>query len=203
MTNSIHTLLLSALLIIPSFLFATESESTDRVPAIRGIVYDETDTPLTGATVRIEGTAQGTTTNSEGRFALRHMPKGIYKITVSFIGYASQTKTADLTNHNQVFLSFALIPDENVLSDVEVFGERYKQPQKLDAITRMPLRPSEQIQSISVISDKSITEQGALTVTDAVRNVPGVTLFGSSGGVRESMSTRGYRGVPILKTGSG
>lgn len=65
----------------------------------------------------------------------------------------------------------------------------------------MPLRPSEQIQSISIISDKSITEQGALTVTDAVKNVPGVTLFGSYGGVRESMSSRGYRGIPILKNG--
>lgn len=201
MTKSIFTLLLSVLLMIPSLLFATESESADRIPAIRGVVYDETDTPLAAATIRIEGTSQGTTTNGEGRFALRHLPKGLYKITVSFIGYASQTKTADLTNHKNVFLSFTLLPDENVLSDVEVFGERYKQPQKLDAITRMPLRPSEQIQSISVISDKSITEQGALTVTDAVRNVPGVTLFGSYGGVRESMSSRGYRGVPILKNG--
>jgi len=90
---------------------------------------------------------------------------------------------------------------DNSLNAVEVFGERYKQPEKLDAITRMPLRPSEQIQSISIISDKMIAEQGALTITDAVRNVPGVTLFGSYGGVRESLSTRGYRGVPVLKNG--
>ena len=65
----------------------------------------------------------------------------------------------------------------------------------------MPLRPSEQIQSISVISDKVIAEQGALTITDAVRNVPGVTLFGSYGGVKESMSLRGFRGIPVLKNG--
>ena len=89
----------------------------------------------------------------------------------------------------------------NALNAVEVFGERHKQPEKLDAITRMPLRPSEQIQSISVISDKVIAEQGALTITDVARNVPGVTLFGSYGGTRESMSIRGYRGVPILKNG--
>lgn len=49
----------------------------------------------------------------------------------------------------------------------------------------MPLRPSEQIQSISVISEKSITEQGALTVTD-VAEMYGVTLFGSYGGVRKA-----------------
>jgi len=46
---------------------------------------------------------------------------------------------------------------------VEVFGERNKQPEKLDAITRLPLKPSEQIQSISVISSKLIEQQGALS----------------------------------------
>ena len=49
------TLLLLVLLIFPSLLFATEPESVDRVPAIRGVVYDETDTPLASATVQIEG----------------------------------------------------------------------------------------------------------------------------------------------------
>lgn len=199
--KSICTFLLFALLLLPSVLFATESESPDRVPGIRGVVYDETNSPLVAATIQIEENGKGTTTNSEGRFILKNLSKGIYKITVSFIGYTSQTKTVDLTARNTAHLSLTLLPDENLLSTVEVFGERYQQPQKLDAITRMPLRPSEQIQSISVISEKSITEQGALTVTDAIRNVPGITLFGSYGGVKESMSTRGYRGVPILKNG--
>lgn len=145
------TLLLLVLLIFPSLLFATEPESVDRVPAIRGVVYDETDTPLASATVQIEGTTIGTTTNSEGRFILRNLARKVYKINVSFVGYATQTRTVDLTSRSVAQLSFTLLPDDNLLSTVEVFGERYKQPKKLDAITRMPLRPSEQIQSISVI----------------------------------------------------
>ncbi|MCM0342102.1 TonB-dependent receptor [Bacteroides fragilis] len=201
MKQMYSALLVLVLLIFPSLLFATESESADRVPTIRGVVYDETDTPLASATVQIEGTTIGTTTNSEGRFILRNLAHKVYKINISFVGYVTQTRTVDLTSRNVAQLSFTLLPDENLLSTVEVFGERYKQPKKLDAITRMPLRPSEQIQSISVISEKSIAEQGALTVIDVTKNVPGVTLFGSYGGVRESMSIRGYRGVPILKNG--
>ena len=156
------TLLLLVLLIFPSLLFATEPESVDRVPAIRGVVYDETDTPLASATVQIEGTTIGTTTNSEGRFILRNLARKVYKINVSFVGYVTQTRTVDLTSRSVAQLSFTLLPDDNLLSTVEVFGERYKQPKKLDAITRMPLRPSEQIQSISVISEKSITNRGHL-----------------------------------------
>lgn len=193
-------LLLWALTALPTIIQA-EEEAPDRVPSIRGIVYDETHAPMMAATVFIEGTTQGTTTNSEGRFALRHLTKGKYKIGVSFVGYATQLREVDLEAQNSVFLTFELKPDNNQLEAVEVFGERYKQPTKLEAVTRMPLRPSEQIQSISIISDKSIAEQGALTVNEATRNVPGVSLFGSYGGVRESMSIRGYRGVPILKNG--
>lgn len=87
------------------------------------------------------------------------------------------------------------------IEEVELFGERKKQPQGLEAITRLPLKTRDQIQSISVISHKAIEELGALTVTDVAKNVPGVTLFSSYGGVNESMSIRGYRGVPVLKNG--
>ena len=86
------TLLLLVLLIFPSLLFATEPESVDRVPAIRGVVYDETDTPLASATVQIEGTTIGTTTNSEGRFILRNLARKVYKINVSFVGRSEERR---------------------------------------------------------------------------------------------------------------
>lgn len=87
------------------------------------------------------------------------------------------------------------------IEEVELFGEKSKQPEGLEAITRMPLKPRDQIQSISVISYKVIEGLGGLTVTDVAKNIPGVTQFGSYGGTRESMSIRGYRGVPVLKNG--
>ena len=89
----------------------------------------------------------------------------------------------------------------NVLNEVEIFGDRNTKQRGLENVTRFPGSPQDQLQSISVISEKLITEQGALTVTDVAKNVPGVTLFGSYGGNRESMSIRGYRGTPILRNG--
>lgn len=166
---------------------------------VKGYVYDENGDPLTSATVVIEGSNLSALTDSDGSFIFKGLPKNAKKITVSFIGYKPNTQALDLGNEMQK-LRFDM-QVSNTLEEIEVFGERYKQPEKLDAITRMPLRPSEQIQSISVISEKVISEQGALTITDAVRNVPGVTLFGSYGGVKESMSSRGFRGIPVLKNG--
>ncbi len=84
---------------------------------------------------------------------------------------------------------------------IEVFGSRYRAPKKIDFITRLPLRVSEQIQSISVVSEAMIEKQGTLTLSDATRNVVGVSTFATYGGASESLSARGFRGLPVLKNG--
>ena len=90
---------------------------------------------------------------------------------------------------------------ETPIEQVELFGELKKQPRKMEIITRMPLKPRDQIQSISIISEKAIADMGALSITDAAKNIPGVVLFSTYGGGAESMSIRGYRGTPTLKNG--
>ncbi len=90
---------------------------------------------------------------------------------------------------------------ETEIEEVELFGLKNRQPEGLEVITRLPLKTRDQIQSISVISHKVIEDLGGLTITDVAKNIPGVTQFGSYGGTRESMSIRGYRGVPVLKNG--
>lgn len=106
----------------------------------------------------------------------------------SLFVFAQQTKKDTLKNETNIEV-------------VELFGVAKKQPVGLEAITRLPLKTRDQIQNISVISYKVIEDLGGLTVTDVAKNVPGVTLFSSYGGGRESMSIRGYRGVPVLKNG--
>lgn len=186
--------------IITLFLFLIIGITIVSAQVIKGRVLDENGDPIASATVAIKELQKGVSTDESGKFRFTNLPKRELTLVVSFVGYNNNEKKVDLKNNEEVHIQFDMISNAN-LSEIEVFGERYKQPEKLDAITRMPLRPSEQIQSISVISDKVIAEQGALTITDAVRNVPGVTLFGSYGGVKESMSLRGFRGIPVLKNG--
>ena len=104
-------------------------------------------------------------------------------------------------DHQSREINFTLLPMLNALTEVEVFGTKNKPTEKLDAITRLPLKPSDQIQSISIISNKLIEQQGALSVIEGVRNVPGVYTYATYGGVRESISSRGFRGIPTLKNG--
>ena len=191
--------MLKRLTIISCFIFAIFSMASAH--SIKGIVYDENDNPLPYASVIIEHSKQGTITNQSGFFQFPKVDDGLKTVTVSFIGYKKASQQVQVNSDASQTLDFHLQVDPNSINEVEVFGSRYKQPEKIATITRMPLRPSEQIQSISVISEKMIAQQGVQTITEAVQNIPGVTLFGSYGGVRESMSIRGYRGVPVLKNG--
>lgn len=69
------------------------------------------------------------------------------------------------------------IKKECTIKEVELFGECKKQPQDLDAITRLLLNTRDQIQSISVVSHKAIEQLGVLSVTDVAKNVPGLRVF--------------------------
>ncbi|MHC2990613.1 hypothetical protein OB13_03075 [Pontibacter sp. HJ8] len=168
---------------------------------IKGNVLQANGQPVEAASIVIEQLQVGTTTNQAGEFFLHRLPEGTYLVRAMLLGYEQASQEVQLTQGEIKELSFQLTPSSKQVAEVEVFGVRDKQPEKLDVITRLPLKPSEQIQSISVISDRLIREQGALTITDVTRNVPGVYNFATYGNKRESMSSRGFRGIPVVKNG--
>ncbi|RIJ37398.1 TonB-dependent receptor [Pontibacter oryzae] len=168
---------------------------------ITGKVLRENGQPVPSASVVVENTRYGTVTDEQGAFEIKRLPAGTYQVRAMLLGFESNVKQVTLNQNESKAITFTLAAKVNQVTQVEVFGERDKQPEKLDAITRLPLKPSEQIQSISVISEKLIEQQGALTVIEGVRNVPGVYTYSTYGGVRESISSRGFRGIPTLKNG--
>jgi len=166
---------------------------------LKGKIVDEQYKPLSDITIR--HAKKGTKTNKHGYFEIFIDRPGNFRVKVSGIGFPEKTIVVIPQGKETILEEIVYRKEQYNIDDVEVFGERNKKPRGLEDITRMPLKPSDQIQTISVISNKVIQDQGALTITDAVRNIPGVTLFGSYGGVRESMTTRGFRGIPVLKNG--
>ena len=127
------------------------------------------------------------------------LPRGTHTVRISALGYQPYYGTLSIEGQDQV-LDVSLRSGTE-LEQIEVFGTRYGHPDKIEALTRLPLETYEQIQSISVISEKVIEQQGALTILEATRNVPGVYTFATYGGRTESMSSRGFRGIPMLKNG--
>ncbi len=74
-------------------LFTTNSFSQ-----ITGKVTDEAGIPLPYASVFLQGTTNGTSTNNEGDYYLE-VPEGIHKLTFQYIGY--ETKSMEITVKNR------------------------------------------------------------------------------------------------------
>lgn len=85
---------------------------------ISGIVK-ETDTglPLTGATLTVEGTVTGTTTDGEGWFELSASPGDV--ILVSYIGFTTERFTVQ---PDQKLYEISMVQDRFLLSEVVVTG---------------------------------------------------------------------------------
>jgi iron complex outermembrane receptor protein len=182
------------------FLLCVQFIFSQEVAEINGTVTDIDNNPIPFASVYLPELKKGSAANADGKFTINNIPYGLWQLTASAVGYEASTITI---NPNEPVLSGVIfqLTHDNELDEVEVFGNRNDHPDKIESITRLPLKPYEQIQSISVLSEKLIEDQGALSISEATKNVPGVYTFATYGNKRESMSSRGFRGIPILKNG--
>lgn len=188
-------ILMIGLMICPFMVFCQNNN------LFSGIVTDNEGNELIGATVYFEELGIGDDTDISGEFNLNNIPAGKYSVVVSYVGYTPLSKEIVFQQNQEKNENFVLEQDEQVLLEIEVFGRRRERPEKMDALTRIPLRLDEQVQSVSVISQKMIADQGVLTLNDAVRNSPGLGTFATFGNTTESLTSRGYRGIPVVKNG--
>jgi hypothetical protein len=100
-------LLLLALFLTSATIFAQGT--------LTGTVLDsEMDGPLPGATVMVEGTNNGTTTDFDGNFSL-DVYSNSGKVKVSFVGYTTKTLNFNLSNGTQDLGEIVLSADAGAL----------------------------------------------------------------------------------------
>ena len=91
------------------------SQQPESIP-LQGQVTDEKGLPLIGATVIEQGSQNGTTTDTEGRFSLKVAPDG--RITVNYLGYQEQTFPVG----GETRLDITLRENTQALDEVVVVG---------------------------------------------------------------------------------
>lgn len=105
------------------FLLSILSLSTFSQTYIEGKVTTNSNEILEGASVYLNNTTIGTTTNSEGEFRLK-VNKGNYDLVVSFIGY-STVRLKINTIFKIGFLHVKLAPDLHILNEVVLKKTNY------------------------------------------------------------------------------
>lgn len=145
-----------------------------------GSVKDaKTQEPLIGATVLLESTNIGTTTDLDGRFSLENIPPKTYNVVISFVGYTPVTRyNVVVRSGGNPDLTVELSESINVLGDVVVM------PNPFEKLNTTPL-------SIQKLSQEEIVAYpgGNNDIAKVVQSLPGVS--GSVGGFRNDVIIRG------------
>jgi len=84
---------------------------------IKGVVLDENNQPLPGASIVVKGASVGASTDFDGNF-LFSIPEGATVIQVSYVGYITQ----DVSITNETVYNVQLASDRNSLEEVVVVG---------------------------------------------------------------------------------
>lgn len=179
--KNIHCLCLKtgfflSLLLSSFFVFA-------QTTSVRGTVKDAAGTPLNGASVLLEGTRKGTTTDADGNFILDVAP-GSYTIIISYVGVQTQRQTVTVPSGG-LSLNFDM-QNSGDLNRVIVVGSRSAAVRSstqtvapVDVITARDLQATGQIEPTQMLNFIAPSYNSSRqTVADGTDHIDPATLRG-------------------------
>ena len=106
---------------------------------IKGTIVDSLNNdPLPGANVILPGTSIGAATDVDGKFLLRNIPVGSYRIRASYVGYDPQEFTIELVAGRTLELEFELNPvsleGQTVVITAQASGQKEAINQQLSSL---------------------------------------------------------------------
>lgn len=143
---------------------------------LRGRVLDNANgAPLEQASVYFPQLENGVVTDAEGQFELRNLPDGTYKLVVSMIGYGTYTTNIQTSSAGE-YLEIRLEPSAIEMEEVIVSTPFHKlQRENVMKVEQAPV--------------KELKRNGAITLADGIRQLPGV----------ETLSTGVGIGKPVIR----
>ena len=160
-----------------------QSKSSDAT-SIEGVVLDQNDAAVSGASVMISssGFNAQATTDANGRFRFDSTPPTFLTLTVSAKGFARLERKLGATEGCLLedFTNLRIVLAPASLSE-----------QVTISATRTETRIGETASSVVAIDHEDLKTTAALTLDDALRQVPGFSLFRRSGSRVANPTTMG------------
>ena len=117
---------------------------------VKGKVVDEKGQPLLSANIIVVGTSIGTSTNFEGKYKIKNLPAGTYKIKVSFVGYKSSVKKIKVIAGKTSLVNFKLYPESFKIGGIVVTAKEDLLPTDVESKTEINSGEIEHFQATSL-----------------------------------------------------
>lgn len=176
------------LVLTGSFFQINMARAQETVKTITGVVLDESQNPMTGATVILDGTNLGTVTSAEGTFELKVPADATAALNISFVGYI--TEKIDITGKTNVEIT--LVPDLQQVDEVVVVAVGYG-----------TMRKSDLTGAITSVSANDL-KKGMVSSTEQLLQgkVAGLTVIQGSGDPATGASMRLRGGTSLTASNS-
>lgn len=190
------------------FIFLSLFAAAQTAKTINGNIKNEQNQPLEGVTVTIIESKIATMTDAKGRFSFNTTLQGKVSVKALLIGYQMLTHRLNVTVDQKNDLSLIMIPSDETLQTVEVTGRKERGYANTVSYggTKTAADIKDVPQSIQYITKELMQDQGAVRMTDVVKNVSGVNQytfyddvairgFRNQGGVGSSSSNQLFNGL--------
>ncbi len=142
---------------------------------LKGTVIDSlTNDPLPGANIILIGTSIGSASDVEGKFLIKNIPPGTYKVRASYVGYNSHEFKVELKEGRTFEAEFKLNPvgveGQTVVITAQASGQNEAINQQLSSI-----------QIKNVVSLARIQELPDANAAESVSRLPGVSIIREGG----------------------
>ena len=147
---------------------------------VSGTVTDENNQPLPGATVIVQGTTNGTSTDFDGRYQI-NATQG-QTLAFSYVGYATQQVTVSAATHD------VMLQTDNTLDEVVVTGTGTATSKRKTAI------------AVETVNSRDLKRAPAGDISQAlIGKIPGARIQSTSGQPGQQQSIL-LRGINTLST---
>lgn len=160
--------------------------------SIKGIVLDDTDQGLTGASVILKGTTKGVITDFDGAYQLDGIPTGTQIIVISFVGFADIENTIEVVAGSTLDLGTLTMESDAIgLNEIMIIAS-------VAVDRKTPI-------AVSSIKEATIEAKiGSQEFPEILKSTPGVFATKSGGGWGDGrINVRGFsdQNVAVLING--
>ncbi len=153
-----------------------------------GVVTDVNEEALSGATIIIHPLQKGTSTNELGEFQFTKLPKGLYSVTVSYVGFNSVEDSVFIDRDTEY--NIQLEPTELLLEEVLVSYNLAEEAKR------------EQTLNVEVVNEQFLKENLGGSLMKSLDRLPGVsTIDIGSGHSKPVIRGLGFNRVVVVENG--
>ena len=148
---------------------------------------EKTGEPLPGANIVLLGTGIGTETGVDGKFSLTGLPRGVYTVSVSMLGFAPHLAEDVRVTANDTLRLYVRLSSTPIELPAIVVSASKRARNAVDAPT-----------SVSLIGAEELQSDNSVSLNESLEYVPGVNMVGGQVNIRGSSGYSRGTGSRVL-----